>query len=395
MENTEIINKAVEYVKRRYGSPDISIGEIAENAGFSLDYFSRIFLAHTGFTVSGYINYQRLKTAAIRLRRSNDSILEIALNAGFDSHEGFIKAFKKRYGLTPSDYRSENKSKALTLADVSDHSVVSRFLHENPDLKPLPDSAWDDLLERDFKLYAYIFEIAAAQGARLAEFSDGDDKAILYLLDDLSGNPSVNIISDSPGAAVKLIKRFIESYPNTSLTTALSPDEMKNAFESAVLAAKNIRTISRCCGERPKYKLPDGITLKRLCKADIPEIEKIRDRLPEGYARHLTDESDYSDPNVLEYGVFKDGALIMTAGCGLSDYSGTLINDSVLFYLTAKKPDNNLFRQVFAAIVADIIDLGAVPYDDIQQGKYAEEYGGFTAQDEGFEAVGYVYRGWR
>ena len=61
MENTEIINKAVEYAKRCCCSPDISVSEVAENAGFSLDYFSRIFLAHTGFTVSGYINYQRLK----------------------------------------------------------------------------------------------------------------------------------------------------------------------------------------------------------------------------------------------------------------------------------------------------------------------------------------------
>ncbi len=392
MENTEIINKAIDYAKYHCCSPDISVGEIAGNAGFSLDYFGSIFLAHTGFTVSGYVNYQRLKKAAIRLRRSNDSILEIALNSGFESHEGFIKAFKKRYGMTPSDYRNENKSKALTLADISDVSVVSRFLHENPDLKPLPDSAWDDLLECDFKLYAYLFEIAAAQDARLAEFSDGGNKAILYLFDDLSGMLPVNIISDAPDIAAKLIKRFAESCPSASLTTALSPDQLKNAFESAGIMPKTVYAISRFCGEKPKFSLPDGITVKRLCQADIPEIEKVRDRLPVGYAHHLTNPLDYADPYVLEYGVFKNGGLIMTAGCGLSDYSGVLINDSILFYLTAEKPDNNVFRQVFAAIVADIIDLGAVPYDDIQHGSYAEENGGFTSQDAGFETVGYVYK---
>ena len=392
MENTEIINKAVEYAKRCCCSPDISVSEVAENAGFSLDYFSRIFLAHTGFTVSGYINYQRLKKAAIRLRMTNDSILETALNVGFESHEGFIKAFKKRYGMTPSEYRNKNKSTTLNLADVSDSSVVSRFLYENPDLKPLPDSVWDDLLERDFKLYAYLFECAAAQGVRLAEYSDGEDKALFYLFDDLSGTLPVNIISDKPDTAVKLIKRFLASFPNTALTSALSPDEMKSAFESAGLTPTHVRVISHYCGEKPKYSLPEGITVKRLCQADIPEIEKVEDRLPRGYARHLTSPCDYADPNVLEYGVFKNGEIIMIAGCGLSDRSGTVINDSITYYLTAEKPDNNLFRQVFAAVVADVIDLGAVPYDDNQYGKYAENHGGFTALDMGFEPVGYVYR---
>lgn len=392
MENTEIINKAVEYAKRCCCSPDISVSEVAENAGFSLDYFSRIFLAHTGFTVSGYINYQRLKKAAVRLRMTNDSILETALNAGFESHEGFIKAFKKRYGMTPSEYRNKNKSTTLNLADVSDSTVVSRFLYENPDLKPLPDSVWDDLLERDFKFYAYLFECAAAQGVRLAEYSDGEDKALLYLFDDLSGTLPVNIISDKPDTAVKLIKRFLESFPNTALTSALSPDEMKSAFENAGLTPTHVRVISHYCGEKPKYSLLEGITVKRLCQADIPEIEKVEDKLPRGYARHLTSPSDYADPNVLEYGVFKNGSIIMIAGCGLSDRSGTVINDSITYYLTAEKPDNNLFRQVFAAVVADVIDLGAVPYDDNQYGKYAESHGGFTALDMGFEPVGYVYR---
>ena len=392
MENTEIINKAVEYAKRCCCSPDISVSEVAENAGFSLDYFSRIFLAHTGFTVSGYINYQRLKKAAIRLRMTNDSILETALNVGFESHEGFIKAFKKRYGMAPSEYRNKNKSTTLNLADVSDSSVVSRFLYENPDLKPLPDSVWDDLLERDFKFYAYLFECAAAQGVRLAEYSDGEDKALFYLFDDLSGTLPVNIISDKPDTAVKLIKRFLASFPNTALTSALSPDEMKSAFESAGLTPTHVRVISHYCGEKPKYSLPEGITVKRLCQADIPEIEKVEDRLPRGYARHLTSPHDYADPNVLEYGVFKNGGIIMIAGCGLSDRSGTVINDSITYYLTAEKPDNNLFRQVFAAVVADVIDLGAVPYDDNQYGKYAENHGGFTALDMGFEPVGYVYR---
>lgn len=109
MENTELIFKAVEFAKQNAADNEISVEDVAANAGFSIDYFNRIFLAHTGFTVTAYINYIRLKKAALLLRSTDKSVLEIALEIGYDSHEGFTKAFKKKYGVTPSEYRSKNK----------------------------------------------------------------------------------------------------------------------------------------------------------------------------------------------------------------------------------------------------------------------------------------------
>lgn len=390
MENNEIINQAVDYIKSNYCSYDISVGEVAEKAGFSLDYFNRIFLSYTGFTVMGYINYQRLKTAARRLRQTDWTVLEIALNVGFSSHEGFIKAFKKRYGITPSDYRNENKSRTFNLADFSDDSVIARFLHENPDLKPLDDSVWNDLFELDFKKYIYFYMCAAAQGTKLAAL-DGDINKAIFGIGDFAGEPLIHIYCDDPTLSAELLKRF----PNASLVTVSSSEKLKNAFEIAEIMPKKVSVISRYCKEKPVFNLPDGITVKRLCRDDIPKIEpevkRVKDMLPIGYACHLLSPDDYSDPNVLEYVVFKDGRLIMAAGCGLSDAFGTMINDSIYFYPTAEKPDNDVYRQIFAAIVSDIIDLGAVPYDDIQCGKYAEENGGFTAVEFGFEPVCYCY----
>ena len=99
MENIELINKAICYAKKNFNNADLSVENVADYAGFSIDYFNRIFLAHTGFTVMSYVNYMRIKKAIELLRNTDKKVLEIALELGFDSHEGFIKAFKKFYDV--------------------------------------------------------------------------------------------------------------------------------------------------------------------------------------------------------------------------------------------------------------------------------------------------------
>ena len=49
MENSELITKALNYIKSQNKKSDITIEDVATHAGFSTDYFNRIFFAHTGF----------------------------------------------------------------------------------------------------------------------------------------------------------------------------------------------------------------------------------------------------------------------------------------------------------------------------------------------------------
>ena len=72
-----------------------------------------LFLSYTGFTVMAYVNYIRLKKATYLLRCTDKSILDIALEIGYDSHEGFIKSFKKNYEMSPSEYRNKNKNQIM------------------------------------------------------------------------------------------------------------------------------------------------------------------------------------------------------------------------------------------------------------------------------------------
>ena len=54
-----------------------------------------------------YIREYRLEQAAVELLNSRKRIVEIAMDAGYDSASKFSQAFKKRYGVTPSAYRRE------------------------------------------------------------------------------------------------------------------------------------------------------------------------------------------------------------------------------------------------------------------------------------------------
>ena len=71
----------------------------------SPSHFMRWFKQMTGSSFISYLNERRLAAAAERLRQSEDSILSIAEAVGFETLSNFNQQFKKRYGVTPRDYR--------------------------------------------------------------------------------------------------------------------------------------------------------------------------------------------------------------------------------------------------------------------------------------------------
>ena len=85
---------------------DLSLGVLAERVGFSAFHFHRLFRATLGEAVKEYIRRLRLERSAYRLKISDQPILPIALDAGFQTHESFTRAFKRQFGITPSDFRS-------------------------------------------------------------------------------------------------------------------------------------------------------------------------------------------------------------------------------------------------------------------------------------------------
>ena len=89
---------------------DLSLDKLADVAAFSKFHFHRQFRSYTGVNVAKFIRMQRLKRASYQLVfHSELSILDIALNAHFDSPEGFSRAFKRAFEQTPSQFRDDPK----------------------------------------------------------------------------------------------------------------------------------------------------------------------------------------------------------------------------------------------------------------------------------------------
>ena len=84
---------------------DVSLRELARRAGLSPHHFHREFVDATGETPKQLTLRLRLERAAAALLAGEDSVLEIALGCGFQSHEVFSRAFRGRFGMTPSAYR--------------------------------------------------------------------------------------------------------------------------------------------------------------------------------------------------------------------------------------------------------------------------------------------------
>jgi AraC family transcriptional regulator len=78
---------------------------LAAVAGFSVPHFHRVFSAYAGQNIAGYVRRQRLLRAGRKLRIGAVDITEVALAAGYDTHAAFSKAFKRHFGLCPSEFR--------------------------------------------------------------------------------------------------------------------------------------------------------------------------------------------------------------------------------------------------------------------------------------------------
>jgi AraC family transcriptional regulator len=100
------INRVIDFIGKHLDEDELNLGQLSGVACFSKYHFHRLFKAYTGLSLQQYIRWLRLKRAAHQLVvDKNSTIIEIAINAGFESHESFTRVFKQTCGLNPSDFR--------------------------------------------------------------------------------------------------------------------------------------------------------------------------------------------------------------------------------------------------------------------------------------------------
>jgi AraC family transcriptional regulator len=100
------VTAALRRIEARHGAR-LSVDELAAEGAVSPFHFLRIFEQVVGVTPGQYMLRTRLHRAAVRLRRSNDTIAAVALDCGFDDLSTFNRQFRRATGLTPGAYRAQ------------------------------------------------------------------------------------------------------------------------------------------------------------------------------------------------------------------------------------------------------------------------------------------------
>lgn len=105
-EQIEAVQRMQEYIEKHLRE-SISFADVAKASLFSPWHARRLFIEFTGVTPSEYIRKLRLKQSVLKLRDENVNILDVALDSGFGSTDGYQRAFRKEFGCNPSDYAAD------------------------------------------------------------------------------------------------------------------------------------------------------------------------------------------------------------------------------------------------------------------------------------------------
>ena len=104
-DSTWRIEAVIDHIETHLDEP-LSVEALSEIAAFSPFHFHRQFSAHVGMPVYRMVQLLRLKRASRRLAFEPEGrIIDVAIEAGFDSHEAFSRAFKRVFGQSPAAFR--------------------------------------------------------------------------------------------------------------------------------------------------------------------------------------------------------------------------------------------------------------------------------------------------
>lgn len=98
------LEKAIEYIEEHLNE-NIGLDDVAQEIGYSYYHMTRLFSSVLGESVGHYINRRRIYNASEMLIHSDQRVIDIAFDSGFESPEAFSRAFKTIFGCSPVDYR--------------------------------------------------------------------------------------------------------------------------------------------------------------------------------------------------------------------------------------------------------------------------------------------------
>ena len=251
MNNDQLILQSLENIEKQI-SEKLTVAALASGVHVSKYHFQRLFRNIIGGNVMEYVTKRKLTLAGCALLESNRTILEIALDFGFESREGFTRSFKSYMGVTPSQYRNYGLSaisqkaikenKTMTYSKATDEIVRelntfivsakdwARSAREKVNPHPAHDSVWQGWADETDALADTVKKTLD----RITSISSNPDEisnrfAILGILDNVAFETSVTSLNmnltmigrESPQSA-RQSRPYCEKYKELAVSIEIS-----------------------------------------------------------------------------------------------------------------------------------------------------------------------------
>jgi len=184
---------AVNYIHQNI-QQSLSLNEVAQKAFLSPSYLSRLFKKYLHVNFVEYVNNQKVALAQEKLALTQDSVQQISSQIGFSQTSYFTKIFKRKTGLTPSEFRQRNHTiqKIYTIPRKLDwensesvYDISKTFFKENH-IKYLSDSAEGatyvnkigDLGDTDGNR-GWVYTVDGQQPLQSADETPANDKSVI------------------------------------------------------------------------------------------------------------------------------------------------------------------------------------------------------------------------
>ena len=105
--STDVVYQVVAYISSHFRER-VTLDKMATDLGISKYVLSRVFSKTFHRNFSQYLNDARINYAVSAIENTNDTLLDIAMESGFDSQRTFNRVFKDRFHMSPSEYRKMN-----------------------------------------------------------------------------------------------------------------------------------------------------------------------------------------------------------------------------------------------------------------------------------------------
>lgn len=99
-----LVEKAVRYIQANFSDPDLTVAKLADYTYVSRSHLSRVFKEYTMESIHSYLTNMRMHHCQLAIAEGK-TVLDACTESGFSDYSSFLKAFRKRYGITPMEYK--------------------------------------------------------------------------------------------------------------------------------------------------------------------------------------------------------------------------------------------------------------------------------------------------